>query len=417
MVALMDMELQSHRSQKHNRVLQIAAADLVDLIDDSDTANNSTPPAIIPANDRTMPAVQPPWNTTTKVTVTPIKAAVESATTKKQTPVKRAIDFGSGACAYNWNSRPLGSKNYHYSIGQTVTTLRTKYSGTMVSDSYNWNSRPLGSKTYHHSICQTVTTLRTKYSGTMVSDSAQPHEHNAEANFKYKDYYTAVSRHNLKGGVPGCFRGRNGVRQEWFHHHHPTFMPNGNRQKSSPDQPQETLLMGTLFSAYEHINCIDPEKRVQQNRDDHAFGTTIANGVLNCLHPDFNPAHPETREVLDINNATTYNYTASSKYEQRCSTPTTSSIEETLPLQQHLVDRATSCQQALDRQQSTATTPPVSVNPFGENGFSTGSTFAIQQTFGTSGTTSPFGDTSFKPLGLPGRFVAPAGIETNGFSF
>ena len=175
MVALMDMELQSHRSQKHNRVLQIAAADLVDLIDDSDTANNSTPPAIIPANDHTMPAVQPPWNTTTKVTVTPIKAAVESATTKKQTPVKRAIDFGSGACAYNWNSRPLGSKNYHYSIGQTVTTLRTKYSGTMVSDSYNWNSRPLGSKTYHHSICQTVTTLRTKYSGTMVSDSAQPH--------------------------------------------------------------------------------------------------------------------------------------------------------------------------------------------------------------------------------------------------
>ena len=81
-------------------------------------------------------------------------------------------------------------------------------------------------------------------------------EHNAEANFKYKDYYTAVSRHNLKGGVPGCFRGRNGVRQEWFHHHHPTFMPNGNRQKSSPDQPQETLLMGTLFSAYEHINCV-----------------------------------------------------------------------------------------------------------------------------------------------------------------
>lgn len=186
------------------------------------------------------------------------------------------------------------------------------------------------------------------------------------------------------------------------------------------------------------------------DEDDHSFGTTIANGVRNCLHEAFVPAPTEEREVIDVDSAADRNVrprttvpppedTANDGLLQRIL-----QLEESLAQQRRLADQATNRQRAQAHQQSTEPTPRAngaslsemytntlgrdtttdrasfegtnlpfgdSNNPFGGNGFSTGSTSTFQ------GTTNPFGDTSFGTPGLPGVFGAPTGIGANGFSF
>jgi hypothetical protein len=177
------------------------------------------------------------------------------------------------------------------------------------------------------------------------------------------------------------------------------------------------------------------------HEDDHTFGTTIANGVQNCLHPDFTPE--EAPEIINVDTA------ADRNVRQRTAEPPNTvhdgllqrilHLEESLEQerrQRSATPRASghslsqmynnTCN-AAPRQSAPRQASFEGTNlPFGaapthcrDNGFSQGSASTFQQAtaFGATGTTNPFGDASLGTPGLPGIFGAPSGIGANGFSF
>ena len=173
------------------------------------------------------------------------------------------------------------------------------------------------------------------------------------------------------------------------------------------------------------------------DEDDHTFGTVIANGIRNCLHPDFVPDAPapqEDQEVIDVDNR---------NVRPRTTTPAPANtandrlLQRILQLEERLA--ASNRHQAQAHQQNSATTPRTQNNttafegqnnttafegtslpfgaptaPFGTTGFNAGSTSTFQQ---GSTYTNPFGS---NPAGNPGHpevVGAPTSFGATGFSF
>ena len=197
------------------------------------------------------------------------------------------------------------------------------------------------------------------------------------------------------------------------------------------------------------------------DKDDHTFGTNVANGLRNCLHPEFIPEV----ERIDVD------LTEDRNVRQRTNAPPTADttvptvantandgllqrilqLEESLVEQRRVAEQTRVTQQRREQQRATNATPraghpttnPELFNntpgqaaflghnlPYGGgglnltgNGFSTGSTTQFlpptQQgtTFGAVTGSNPFGDTSIGTSALTGIFGAPTGIGTDSFGF
>ena len=168
--------------------------------------------------------------------------------------------------------------------------------------------------------------------------------------------------------------------------------------------------------------------------DDHTFGTTVANGIRNCLHPSFAPEPTVEREVIDVDSTTERNMRQRTSAPPQPNTANDALLQRVLQLEESLRDQL--CQNGNTRAQSQQRNyaPPqrsgVTFNdgtlPFRESGFnfrdtgfSTSSTSQFQPpphhgtTFEATSTTNPFGDTTFGTS----AFGAPTGIGPSGFSF
>jgi hypothetical protein len=59
------------------------------------------------------------------------------------------------------------------------------------------------------------------------------------------------------------------------------------------------------YFSVEQSSTFYTDLQIGFDNDDHTFGTTVAEGIRNCLHPSFIPELVEV--VIDVDNATARN--------------------------------------------------------------------------------------------------------------
>jgi hypothetical protein len=182
----------------------------------------------------------------------------------------------------------------------------------------------------------------------------------------------------------------------------------------------------------EQSSTFNTDLQIGFDDDDHTFGTAVANGIRNCLHPSFAPEPVE--EVINVNNVTARNVRPRTTTPAPANTANDALLQRILQLRENLKEqlRRTKRAEEAQQQQQPATAPRAAVAftddslPFSENGsnftdnsFSTASASQFlppnQQgtTFEAASTTNPFGDTTISTS----VFGETTGIRTTGFSF
>jgi hypothetical protein len=166
--------------------------------------------------------------------------------------------------------------------------------------------------------------------------------------------------------------------------------------------------------------------------DDHTFGTTVANGIRNCLHPSFIPEPVE--EVIDIDNVTARNVRPRTTTAAPANTANNALLQRVLQLEENLKEQLRRTKQAQEAQQQRHPTPAPRAAvaftnnslPFGESGFTfTDNRYSAGLTsqflppsqqgtmFEAASTTNPFGDTTTGTS----AFGEPTCTGPAGFSF
>jgi hypothetical protein len=109
--------------------------------------------------------------------------------------------------------------------------------------------------------------------------------------------------------------------------------------------------------------------------DNHTFGTTVANGIRNCLHPSFIPEPVE--EVIGVDNVTALNVRPRTTTAAPANTANEALLQRVLQLEENLKEqiRRTKRAQAAQQQRHPAPATRAAVAftedslPFGESGF------------------------------------------------
>jgi hypothetical protein len=204
-----------------------------------------------------------------------------------------------------------------------------------------------------------------------------------------------------------------------------------NNNADSTSQLQIEPELPEYFSV-EQSSTFYTDLQIGFDDDDHTFGTTIANGIRNCLHPSFIPEPLE--EVIDVDNVTARNVRPQTTTAAPANTANDALLQRVLQLEENLKEQLRRTKRARETQQQRHPTPAPRAAvaftngslPFGEsgftftnNGFSAGSTSQFlppsQQgtTFEAATTTNPFRDTT---IGTS-AFGEPICTGPAGFSF
>ena len=214
-----------------------------------------------------------------------------------------------------------------------------------------------------------------------------------------------------------------------------------SQMQLEPAQPRDFTL--------DHSEDVYADLKTGFNEDDQEFGTAVANGILNCLSKEFNPAQPE---VIDVDTSPRSNRQRTGPSPE--ADPTNEAnlnavLQRNVLLEEQLAEQKRIAT-ALARQHQAATTTTGNVSfeprgtgqsdglPFGTgqpvgfegsglpygNPFGSDSSSTFQQPaatfnnpFGAPATTNPFGAAPLGTTGHTGHHSAHTGMASNAFAF